>query len=49
MSIEIMTKEQLQQLLNTWYQSILKQNFVQSKSLKKEIEEKFSMLRKIKT
>lgn len=40
MSIEIMTKEQLQQLLNTWYQSILKQNFVQSKSLKKEIEEK---------
>ncbi|KEK25700.1 tetratricopeptide repeat protein [Bacillus gaemokensis] len=38
MSTPVVTKEQIKHSLDTWYQSILKQDFVQSKLLKEEIE-----------
>ncbi|WP_044784538.1 RapH N-terminal domain-containing protein [Bacillus thuringiensis] len=45
MSTEIIPKEQLKQSLDIWYQSMLKQDFVQSRSLKKEIESKISQVK----
>ncbi|WP_440603085.1 hypothetical protein [Bacillus sp. GB_SG_008] len=42
MSTEVITKEQLTRLLNNWYQSILKQQFVESKQLKEGIDYKIN-------
>ncbi|EMA6345120.1 hypothetical protein ACO11K_002451 [Bacillus cytotoxicus] len=42
MSAHIITKEQIRHSLDAWYQSMLKQDFVQSKLLKEEIDSKIN-------
>ncbi|PJN50700.1 hypothetical protein [Bacillus mycoides] len=42
MSIPVVTKEQIKNSLDIWYQFMLNQDFVQSKTLKEEIESKIS-------
>ncbi|WP_234710263.1 hypothetical protein [Bacillus mycoides] len=42
MSTPVVTKEQIKNSLDIWYQFMLNQDFVQSKILKEEIESKIS-------
>lgn len=44
MSAQVVTKEQIKYSLDTWYQSMLKQDFIQSKSLKEEIDSQISAI-----
>ncbi|CAH2462271.1 MULTISPECIES: RapH N-terminal domain-containing protein [Bacillus cereus group] len=42
MSTPVVTKEQIKNSLDIWFQFMLNQDFVQSKTLKEEIESKIS-------
>ncbi|WP_459500023.1 response regulator aspartate phosphatase [Bacillus sp. C1] len=44
MDTHIVTKEQIKHSLDTWYQSMLKHDFIQSKSLKEEIDSQVSAI-----
>ncbi|WP_426981245.1 tetratricopeptide repeat protein [Bacillus pseudomycoides] len=45
MSAHIITKEQIKQILDTWYQSMLQQQVEKAKQFKQEIEDKLSSIK----
>ncbi|PFW60653.1 response regulator aspartate phosphatase, partial [Bacillus pseudomycoides] len=45
MSAHIITKEQIKQILDAWYQSMLQQQVEKAKQFKQEIEDKLSSIK----